>query len=364
MRCITLSKRSDDRRAELARIVGLRTLHASVAPFQSSVRDDEDEPPAEGVAAQDSEGSIGRASDGGIVGSAPDAPDAALARRPSKRRGHPSSRALALVVPLLLVAGGIGVAVMMRAGPTAGLGTRVPIMGDASSQQVAHAAGAQAPSQSTLGTVGSSTNPDQPFDVVAAAKPAQPRDAGNPAATTMPVVAADVSLPYPPQPWAETSVFDTPHRLVAGAVKPDPTIVSNVKTEAAPLPPTKPRTLASAGTTAVRAAPTTGNVAPAASKGAEKTVAKLPDGSAKGAGASSFSIQLASSLSESEALATLSRLKKQFPDALGGGSVRRAEGSGNGVFYRVQAGPLSRVAAESACSRLRASGENCVVVSG
>jgi cell division septation protein DedD len=178
----------------------------------------------------------------------------------------------------------------------------------------------------------------------------------------MPVVAADVSLPNPPQPWAETSVFDTPHRLVTVAVKPDATIMSKGKPEAAPLPPTKPRTLASAGTTAVRAAPTTGNITPAASKAAETTPAKPSDASANGAGASSFSIQLASSLSESEAHATLSRLKKQFPDALGGGSVRRAEGNGNGVFYRVQAGPLSRNAAENACSRLKASGENCIVV--
>jgi hypothetical protein len=367
MRDIAIFKRSDDRRAELARIVGQNLgglptgRYASVLPFQSSIRDDMDEPQAEDGPAQDSEGSIGHALDGDSVGSVPDTPDAALSRRPSRRRSHLSSRALALVVPLLLVTVGVGAAMMMRAGPMAGLGTRAPIIraDGASSQQVAHPAGAQPLSQSTLGTVGSPTNPDQ---VVAAAKPVPPRDAVNPAATTMPVVAADVSLPNPPQPWAENTAFDTPHRLATGAVKPDAAIMSKGKPEAAPLPPTKPRTLASAGATAFRAAPTIGNVTPAASKAAETTPAKQSDVSAHGAGPSSFSIQLASSLSESEARATLSRLKKLFPDALGGGSVHRAEGNGNGAFYRVQAGPLSRNAAESACSRLKASGENCIVV--
>jgi hypothetical protein len=47
---------------------------------------------------------------------------------------------------------------------------------------------------------------------------------------------------------------------------------------------------------------------------------------------------------------------------LGGGSIRRFDGGGTGAFYRVQAGPLSRVAADKACSRLKASGENCIVV--
>jgi hypothetical protein len=90
-------------------------------------------------------------------------------------------------------------------------------------------------------------------------------------------------------------------------------------------------------------------------------VAKQLDVRANATGAS-FSIQLTSSLSESEALAALSRLKKQFPDALRGGSVRRAEGSGTAAYYRVEAGPLSRDAAENACSRLRAGDENCIVV--
>ena len=351
MRRIAVSRRSVGR-AKLPRI-GCRP--ASVAPFHSSIRDNKDEPPAENGPA--SEVAIPQGLDSGSFGSILHTPSAAVPRPPSERRGTPTSRALALVVLCLLVTGGVGIAMMMRAGPMARSGTRTTAMGDqASSQQVARAA-AQMPSPPD----GSSTNPTQPLDVATSATPA-PRDTFNPADTTIPVVAADVRLPNPPQPSAETSMFATPHDVGTGAIKRNATIIPKSEPEAAPLPPTRPRRLALARTTSVRAASTTGNVTPAPSKEAIKTVAKQSDASAIGAGASSFSIQLGSSLSESEALATLSRLKKQFPDALRGGSVRRAQGTDNGVFYRVQAGPLSRDAAENACSRLREGGENCIVV--
>ena len=348
MRRIAVSRRSVGR-AKLPRIVG---RPASVAPFHSSIRDDKDEPPAENGPALVA--AIPQGMDSGSFGSIPHTPSA-VPRPPSERRGTPTSRALALLVLCLLVTGGVGIVMMMRAGPMAGLGTRTTTMGaQASSQQVARAA-AQMPSP----TDGSSTN--QPLDGATSATPA-PRDTANSAKTTIPVVATDVPLPNPPQPSAETSTFATLNDVVTEAIKHDATIIPNSEPEAAPLPPIRPRRLALARTTSVRAASTTGNVTPAPSKEAMKTVAKQSDANAFGAGASTFSIQLASSLSESEALATLSRLKKQFPDALRGGSVGRAQGTGNGVFYRVQAGPLSRDAAENACSRLRAGGENCIVV--
>ena len=285
----------------------------------------------------------------GSFGSNPQTPSVAVPRPPSERRSPPSSRALALVVLCLLFTGGVGVAMMMRVGPMAGSGARAPAMGkdQASSQRVAHAV-AQTPSPSD----GSSTNPTQPLDVATAPNPAASRDAVNPAETTMPVVAAEVPLPNSPQPSAEISMLGTPPDLATEAIKPDAAIIPKSEPEVAPLPPTRPRGLASTRTTSVRAAKT-GNLTPASSKEAVKTVARQSDTSANGAGASSFSIQLASSLSESEALATLSRLKKQFPDALRGGSVHRAEGSGTAAYYRVEAGPLSRDAAENACSRLK-----------
>jgi hypothetical protein len=350
MRRIAVSRRSVGR-AKLPRIVG---RPASVAPFDSSIRHEKDEPPTENGPAL--EAAIPQGLDSGSFGSIPHTPSAAVPRPPPERRGNPSSRALALVVLCLLLAGSVGVALMMRAGPMAEPGARTTTMRDqAFSQQVARAA-AQMPSP----TDGSSTSPTQPLDVATSATPA-PRDTASPAETTIPPMAADVRLTNPPQPSAETSMFATPHDGVTEAIERNVTIIPKSEPEATPLPPIRPRRLALARTTSVRAASTIGNVTPAPSKEAVTTVAKQSDASAIGAAASSFSIQLASSLLESEALATLSRLKKQFPDALRGGSVRRAQGTGNAVFYRVQAGPLSRDAAENACSRLRAGGENCIV---
>ncbi len=81
-------------------------------------------------------------------------------------------------------------------------------------------------------------------------------------------------------------------------------------------------------------------------------------------GGPSFSLRLASSLSESDARATLSQLQREFPGALETGSVTRDNLGSYGVFYRVKAGPLSREAAERVCSRLRAAGRKCVLTRG
>ncbi|SEE15254.1 Sporulation related domain-containing protein [Rhizobiales bacterium GAS191] len=352
MRDVAIPKRSDDRLAELARIVGRnlggivggREQAASAAPVQPAVRDgsfDEDEPHAEYGSAQDSDGSVDQSFDGDDVERVPDTSDTALAQRALKMRSLRSPRALALVVPFLLVTIGVGAAVVMRARPMDGLGSKAPVIkaDDAPLQQAKIAEGDQALSQSALEAAGSSGKSDQ-----------------------LVVAAPSVSPPDLLQTAPGSSVFGTPHRVSTVSVKPDVTIVSKGKPEAAPLPPTKPRTLASAATTAlVRVANMTSSVTPAATKGAEATRAKPSDASANAAGPLSFSIQLASSVSKSEALATLSRLRKQYPDKLGGGSVSRVDAGSNGVFYRVRGRPISRDAADKVCSQLKASGENCIV---
>jgi hypothetical protein len=155
------------------------------------------------------------------------------------------------------------------------------------------------------------------------------------------MVVTDVSPPDPVKPATESLMSGMPQGASTVSIKPDLTGASKGEPEMAPLPPIKPRSPASSDATA-RDRP--------------------PDASANAAGASSFSIQLASSRSRGDALAILSRLKNQFPDVLAGGSIRRADVGGAGVFYRVQAGPLSHDAAARACSRLKASGANCIVV--
>ncbi len=81
-------------------------------------------------------------------------------------------------------------------------------------------------------------------------------------------------------------------------------------------------------------------------------------------GGSSVSIKLASSLSERDARETLSRLQKQFPGALAGGSIYREDLGQRGVFYRVRVGPLPRENAEKVCSQLRAGGASCGLTGG
>jgi len=81
-------------------------------------------------------------------------------------------------------------------------------------------------------------------------------------------------------------------------------------------------------------------------------------------GDSRFSVQLASSPSESDAHATLTRLQRQFPDALGGGSIRRADLGKKGIYYRVRVGPLTRDAADKICARLKAGGAECILTRG
>ena len=270
MRRIAVSRRSVGR-AKLTRTGGRPVL---VAPFP--LRDDNERPAESGLASD----AIPQDLERGSFGSIPHTPSVAVPRPPSERRSPPSSRALAFVVLCLLVTGGVGVAMMMRVGPMAGSGARAPAMGkdQASSQRVAHAV-AQTPSPSD----GSSTNPTQPLDVATSPNPAASRDAVNPAETTMPVVAADVPLPNSPQPSAELSMFGTPHELATEAIKPDAAIIPKSEPEVAPLPPTRPRGLASTRTTSVRAAKT-GNLTPASSKEAVKTVARQSDISANGAG--------------------------------------------------------------------------------
>ena len=180
-------------------------------------------------------------------------------------------------MPLILIGVGVGAAVVMRTGPMSRITGEAPVIkADDTPVKVlpAKAAGDQeTPSETALGAADPSGKPsqvvlagaEQPVDVVAAAKAAQPRDpvaaqppagsgivilsgqgAGNrvrsgrclpldlrpasaPSTQPLPTAAANVALPEPPQPAAQTSGFGTLHRVATVAVKPDGTIVPNSK---------------------------------------------------------------------------------------------------------------------------------------
>jgi hypothetical protein len=466
----------------------------------------EDEPPqyAEEWEEQQAEEDVAYADEGGssrfdAVEQVPRIPELAVARGASTGRGFMSPRIFALTVPLVLLAMvGVGAAVVMRAGPTSrSVGNAPVIKADETPVKVqpAKAAGSdQTPSQAALDAADPSgkpsqvvvQRPEQPVDVVAAAKGAQPRGAASgqppssagivivsgpgtaggpasppppaaapskgaapaaaaaspaaiPAALPMPTAAANVPLPEPPQPVGQSSVFGTPHRVSTVSVKPDGTIVGNGKPRADASPPPKPAALAMADPGANAVPASTGSITPSPKKPADTVRAKpspavvaddqqaakaakpaakparakvadaapadhvaarasdegaplsitpqgrrgrtvvasatpAPNASPRAGAAeaplnvsrgdSSFSIQLASSPSESDARATLSRLQRQFPAALGGGSVRRADLGGKGIFYRVRVGPLSREAADKICSQVKAGGADCILTRG
>ncbi len=83
--------------------------------------------------------------------------------------------------------------------------------------------------------------------------------------------------------------------------------------------------------------------------------------------ASGYRVQLASFRSEAEAREAWRRLQRNHAGVLGKLQLRieRADlGSGRGIFYRVQAGPLSeRTLAEMVCSELKSRNVGCLVVS-
>jgi len=215
----------------------------------------------------------------------------------------------------------------------------------------------QAMAISPTGAASVPAKPDEQI-VVSSIRPAPPVNAVAPAAPNIPVALAQARPPDPPQGATLSAVLD---RVLTDSIKPDAEAASKNKPQAIPLPPSKPPALALATNTALeKGADATGSVKPTTTKG-DTTRAKPSQASANIADASSYLVQLASSPSKSEALATLSRLRKQFPDVLRGGSVHRADQGSTGMSYRVQVGPLSRDAAVKVCAQLKSSGASCTV---
>lgn len=114
-------------------------------------------------------------------------------------------------------------------------------------------------------------------------------------------------------------------------------------------------------------APEAESPAPAAAEpepvpGPEPAPEPAPQVAAAGDG---FRVQLAAVKSEADARAEWTRLQKAHADLLGGlqPTIQRADLGAQGVFYRIQGGPLaSREAAAALCDRLKAKNQACLVV--
>lgn len=270
----------------------------------------------------------------------PDALAAPSAPGATESRGRLRLYVLALAEPFLLVAVGIVLAVAMRTESTGEVGGKAPVLEADRAPGVkleVPATAARLPVNPALATIDLLSKPDQPVGPLAAIGPTEPRHAATPAAPSMAVVAEDAPR-VRPEPSAEAAISAAPDRVSTASIDSDPTVLSKGAPEAIPLPPTRPLTLVDqTSRTSQQFRPATG-------------------------GAPSFAIQLAASRSMSDAVATLSRLKQRYPEMLAGGSVRRADKGNSGIFYRVQAGPLPRDAANRACAWLKEKGEDCIVV--
>ena len=78
-----------------------------------------------------------------------------------------------------------------------------------------------------------------------------------------------------------------------------------------------------------------------------------------------FRVQLAAVKSEADANAEWTKLQKAHADLLGGlkPTIQRADLGAQGIFYRIQGGPLaSRDAAVALCDALKAKDQACLVV--
>jgi cell division septation protein DedD len=83
------------------------------------------------------------------------------------------------------------------------------------------------------------------------------------------------------------------------------------------------------------------------------------------AAAGAFRIQLASVKSEADAQKEWTRLQKIHADLLGtlAPTIQRADLGAQGIFYRIQGGPLAnREAAAALCEQLKAKNQACLVV--
>jgi hypothetical protein len=156
-------------------------------------------------------------------------------------------------------------------------------------------------------------------------------------------------LTPPPAPTVEMPSSEPVESAASQPAPAEPT------TEPAASP--EPAASAEPAATAEPAAPAeTASPAPAPELAATETASNP---------ASGFRIQLAALKSEEAADAAWTKLQGQYPDLLGDlkPTIQRIDLGANGIFYRVQGGPLEgRSAAQSLCGKLNQRGQQCLVV--
>lgn len=185
-----------------------------------------------------------------------------------------------------------------------------------------------------------------------APKPVEP--VPTPPATTDQSAAPSVDAPAIPSVTApepgQTAAAATPAPVV-----PEPQAQQAAPAPAEPAPATtaeKPATPAPTAVAPKAAEPTQAAAAPTTP--AKPSVAPTAGGNAR--------IQLAAVKSEAAAGTQWAKLQKAYPDLLGALSLNVQKVTVNGGnFYRIQAGPLSKVQAKDLCTKLKAQKQDCIV---
>jgi outer membrane biosynthesis protein TonB len=170
-------------------------------------------------------------------------------------------------------------------------------------------------------------------------------------------------LPQPETPVLPAQTASTTDTAVATAPKPPP-VVPQVQAEAPrrPEPPkiVKPVTdppPASAAVTAP-ATPAVKEATPAAKPAPAKTAAATP-------ATGNFRVQIAAVRSQQRAEAEWQRVQRKNPNVLSGLTLMTQQinlGADKGIFFRIQAGPLSRQQAAKICQVLKSRKQACILV--
>jgi cell division septation protein DedD len=197
--------------------------------------------------------------------------------------------------------------------------------------------------------------PEEPIE-----PPAPPQETAEPAPDT-----TVLTPPPPPQ--------EVPEAVDSGEVSPEGTAAPAADGAAAPeaepepdvaeaAPPVVPAPEPEA---APEAAPETTAAEPAPAPEAAPAAPAPEEPVQQVAAAGAFRIQLAAVKSEADAQKEWTRLQKAHADLLGAltPTIQRADLGAQGIFYRIQGGPLAnREAAAALCEQLKAKSQACLVV--
>ncbi len=181
-------------------------------------------------------------------------------------------------------------------------------------------------------------------------------------------------LPQPETPVLPAQTASTTDTAVATAPKPAP-VVPQVQAEAPrrPEPPkiVKPVTDPPPASAAVTppATPAVKAATPAAKPAPAKKPATVQPAPAKIAAATpatgNFRVQIAAVRSQQRAEAEWQRVQRKNPDVLSGLTLMTQQinlGADKGIFFRIQAGPLSRQQAAKICQVLKSRKQACILV--